>query len=157
MTCPGAGDADWMRLALAQAELASAGGDVPVGAVIVAGGRIIGRGYNQSERLGDPTAHAEMLAIRQATAATGYYRLPESTLFVTLEPCAMCAGAVVLARIPRLVFGARDLKTGACGSLRNLVQDDRLNHRCELVGGVLEPECAQQLKRFFASVRESRK
>ena len=149
----GPDDSAWMRCALAQAELAAASGDIPVGAVIVAGGRIIGQACNRTECLRDPTAHAEILAIRQATAATGYCRLPGAVLYVTLEPCAMCAGAVVLARIPRLVYGAPDPKAGACGSLRNVVQDGRLNHRCEVVGGVLREECAQQLRVFFAALR----
>ncbi len=149
----GADDAFWMRRALELAEQAGQSGEVPIGALIVREGAIIGRGVNGLEGQQDPTAHAEMQAIRQAAAALGSRRLLEAVLYVTLEPCAMCAGAVVLARIPRLVFGAFDPKAGACGSLRNLVQDPRLNHRCAVSGGVLEEECAEALRRFFARLR----
>jgi len=142
-----------MRRALSEAQAAAASGDVPVGAVIVAERRAIGAAHNQTERLGDPTAHAEILAIRQAVAATGYQRLLGAALYVTLEPCAMCAGALVLTRIQRVVFGAWDPKAGACGSLRNVVQDGRLNHQCQVVGGVLAQECGQQLRAFFAARR----
>ena len=146
-------DLYWMRQALDLAADAARKGEVPVGAVIVSGGQVIGRGINGLESDQDPTAHAEMQAIRQAAAALGSRRLLDTALYVTLEPCAMCAGAVVLARIPRLVFGAFDLKAGACGSLRNLVQDARLNHRCSLAGGVLERESAELLKGFFSRLR----
>ena len=148
-------DAHWMRQALAEAMRARAEEEVPVGALIVRDGFVIGRGANATERLQDPTAHAEMLAIRQAVATAESRRLLDATLYVTLEPCAMCAGAVVLARIPRLVFGAFDPKSGACGSLRNVVQDSRLNHVCTVEGGVLDEECADLLKQFFAQLRSA--
>jgi len=156
MTDSLAADALWMREAVAEAEKARAQEEVPVGALLVRDGQIIGRGHNVTEQLQDPTGHAEMMAIRQAAVTAESRRLLDVTLYVTLEPCAMCAGAIVLARIPRLVFGAFDPKTGACGSLRNVVQDERLNHRCELIGGVLEDECAGMLKRFFNDLREAR-
>jgi tRNA(adenine34) deaminase len=148
-------DAYWMRQALAEAVEARERGEVPVGALIVKDGLVIGRGGNDIERQQDPTAHAEMLTIRRAVATEKSRRLLDATLYVTLEPCAMCAGAVVLARIPRLVFGAFDPKSGACGSLRNVVQDGRLNHYCSVVGGMLEAECAGLLKRFFAQLRSA--
>jgi len=116
-------------------------------------GRIIGRGTNQVERLQDPTAHAEILAIGAAASAMDSWRLEEAVLYVTLEPCAMCAGAIVLSRLSRLVFGASDPKSGACGSLLNIVQDARLNHQVELVGGVLEAECGSLLRAFFREIR----
>jgi tRNA(adenine34) deaminase len=146
-------DALWMKEAVVEAEKARAQEEVPVGALLVRDGRVIGRGYNVTEQQQDPTGHAEMMAIRQAALRAESRRLLDATLYVTLEPCAMCAGAIVLARIPRLVFGAFDPKTGACGSLRNVVQDGRLNHRCELIGGVLEEECTALLKRFFSGLR----
>jgi len=149
-------DGTWMRLALEEAVQAEAHGDVPIGAVVVAEGRVLGCGHNQTEHLGDPTAHAEILAIRAAAAASGYYRLLGATLYVTLEPCTMCAGAIVLARIDRLVFGASDPKAGACGSLRNVVCDARLNHRCAVQSGVLAAECSAPLRRFFAALRTPR-
>jgi tRNA(adenine34) deaminase len=127
--------------------------EVPVGAVIVHNGRIIGKGYNQIETLQDPTAHAEMIAITAAAAGLGSRRFEGCTLYVTLEPCAMCAGAIVLARVPRLVFGASDPKAGACGTLFNIVQDTRLNHRVELVGGVYGERCGSLLSEFFAAMR----
>lgn len=148
-----AADALWMKEAVAEAEKARAQEEVPVGALLVRDGQIIGRGHNVTEQQRDPTGHAEMVAIRQAAVTAESRRLLDATLYVTLEPCAMCAGAIVLARVPRLVFGAFDPKTGACGSLRNVVQDHRLNHRCELIGGVLEEECAVLLKRFFSGLR----
>ncbi len=148
-------DAHWMRQALAEAMRAREEEEVPVGALIVRDGLVIGRGANATERQQDPTAHAEMLAIRQAVATAESRRLLDATLYVTLEPCAMCAGAVVLARIPRLVFGAFDPKSGACGSLRNVVQDSRLNHVCTVEGGVLDEECADLLKQFFAQLRSA--
>ena len=138
-----------MREALREAERAGHRGEVPVGAVVVGAGRVLGRAGNAIEAAQDPTAHAEMLALRQAAAALGTRRLLATTLYVTLEPCAMCAGAAVLARVSRLVFGAADPKTGACGSLRNVAEDPRLNHRCQVRGGVLERECAELLKGFF--------
>ncbi len=146
-------DSRWMREALREAERAGRRGEVPVGAVVVGAGRVLGRAGNAIEAAQDPTAHAEMLALRQAAAALGTRRLLATTLYVTLEPCAMCAGAAVLARVPRLVFGAADPKAGACGSLRNVAEDPRLNHRCQVRGGVLEQECAELLKGFFMALR----
>ncbi|MBI4550952.1 MAG: tRNA adenosine(34) deaminase TadA [Candidatus Latescibacteria bacterium] len=145
----------WMRVALDEARLAAKDGDVPVGAVLVRDGLILGRDHNRIERTHDPTAHAEMLAIRAASAMVGYERLTGTTLYVTLEPCTMCAGAIVLARIDRLVFGAHDPKAGACGSLMDIVRDTRLNHRVEVTVGVLADECAALLREFFKGVRAS--
>lgn len=142
-----------MSAALREAQAAMEAGDVPVGAVIVHGERIIGRGYNQRELMQDPTAHAEMIALTAAAAALNSWRLSGCTLYVTLEPCAMCAGALVLARIDRLVYGATDPKAGACGSIYNLVEDARLNHRMQVRRGVLEQECADLLRAFFAQQR----
>ena len=145
---------DPRRLALAEARLALAAGDVPVGAVVLGpDGAVVGRGHNAREASGDPTAHAEVLALRAAAATLGRWRLADCTLVVTLEPCAMCAGAIVLARVPRLVLGAWDDKAGAAGSVHDLVRDRRLNHRVEVVGGVLEAECAALLREFFADHR----
>jgi tRNA(adenine34) deaminase len=147
-------DEAWMGLALEQAAAASTSGDVPVGAVVVdAGGRVIGTGVNRREADGDPTAHAEVLALRSAAAALGEWRLSGCTLVVTLEPCAMCAGALVLARVSRLVLGAWDPKAGAAGSVWDLVRDRRVNHRVEVVGGVRADECARLLLDFFAEHR----
>ena len=146
-------DAYWMRQALVLAENAGREGEVPVGALIVRDGLVVGSGRNATEHGQDPIAHAEMLAIRQAVATLNSRRLSDTTIYSTLEPCAMCAGAVVLARIPRLVFGASDPKSGACGSLRNVVRDSRLNHRCEVVGGILAPRCGELLQQFFAELR----
>ena len=141
-----------MRLALDEA--ARAGDDVPIGAIVLSpSGEVIGRGRNERELHGDPTAHAEIVAMRDAAKAVGEWRLEGCTLVVTLEPCTMCAGAIVNARIARLVFGASDLKAGAVGSLWDVVRDRRLNHRPEVVGGVLEDECALLLKEFFAQQR----
>ena len=148
-------DERWMESAIREAEQAYKRKEVPVGAVIVHGGRIIGKGYNQTETLQDPTAHAEIIAITAAATFLGSQRLEECTLYVTLEPCTMCAGAIVLARIPRLIYGAPDPKAGACGSLRNVVQDSRLNHRVETVQGILEPRCSALLKDFFQKVRSN--
>lgn len=143
-----------MRLALDQAALAAAAGDVPVGAVVLdANGTVVGSGHNQREALGDPTAHAEVVAIRTAAATTGQWRLSGCTLVVTLEPCSMCAGAAVLARLDRVVFGAYDAKAGAVGSLWDLVRDRRLNHRPEVVAGVLAAECAELLRGWFEGRR----
>ncbi len=149
-------DSHWMREALREAERAGRRGEVPVGAVVVGAGRVLGRAGNAIEATQDPTAHAEMLALRQAAAALGTRRLLATTLYVTLEPCAMCAGAAVLARVPRLVFGATDPKSGACGSLCNIAADPRLNHRCQVRGGVLERECAELLKEFFMALRAAK-
>ena len=142
-----------MREALAEAALTAAHDDVPIGAVVVHAGRIIGRGHNERERLNDPTAHAEVLALREAAATLGSWRVLDSTLYVTLEPCAMCAGAIVLSRIPRVVYGTTDPKAGAAGSVLDVLADPRLNHRPEVVGGVLEQECGDGLRAFFAQRR----
>jgi tRNA(adenine34) deaminase len=143
-----------MRSALDVARLALASDDVPVGAVVLdSTGVIIGRGFNQREALGDPTAHAELLAIQAASSALGSWRLDGCTLVVTLEPCAMCAGALVQARVSRLVFGAYDPKAGAVGSLWDLVRDRRLNHRPEVIAGVLAEESSTLLRTFFESHR----
>lgn len=143
-----------MALALDEARAAAAAGDVPVGAVVLApGGAVIGRGRNEREVRRDPTAHAELLALREAAATVGEWRLPGVTLVATLEPCAMCAGAVVGARVTRVVFGAADPKGGACGSLYNLCADPRLNHEAEVVPGVLATECAEVLTAFFKERR----
>ncbi|HLI24745.1 MAG TPA: tRNA adenosine(34) deaminase TadA, partial [Acidimicrobiales bacterium] len=128
-------------------------GEVPVGAVVVNGGRVVARAGNQREETGDPTAHAEIVALRSAAAGTGTWRLSGSTLYCTLEPCPMCAGALVASRVGRLVFGAADPKAGACGSLYNLCADPRLNHELEVSPGVLEEECAGVLRRWFAGRR----
>lgn len=148
-------DERWIDNALREAELAYKRKEVPIGALVVQNGRVVGRGYNQVETLKDPTAHAEMIAITAAAAQLGNHRFDKCTLYVTLEPCAMCAGAIVLARIERVVFGAPDPKAGACGTLFNIVQDKRLNHRVELVGGVLEEKCSGLLKDFFTNVRSN--
>jgi tRNA(adenine34) deaminase len=143
-----------MRLAIDEAQAAHATGDVPIGAVVVGpAGAVIGRGRNAREAEGDPTAHAEILALRAASAAVGSWRLDGCTLVVTLEPCAMCAGAAVLARVDRLVYGTADPKGGAVGSLWDLVRDRRLNHRPEVVSGVLADECAALLRKFFDAQR----
>ena len=143
-----------MRLALDQAALTVAAGDVPVGAVVVdADGVVLGAGFNAREALGDPTAHAEIVALRAAAVAVGNWRLTGCTLVVTLEPCTMCAGALVLARVDRVVFGAADPKVGAVGSLWDVVRDRRLNHRPEVVGGVLADECGAVLSAFFEARR----
>lgn len=146
-----------MRLAIEQARLAESIDEVPVGAVVVCAGHVVGRGHNRRIADSDPTAHAEMIAIRQASAGRGDWRLDDCDLFVTLEPCPMCAGAAVLARIRRIVFGPTDPKAGACGTLMNLAADARLNHRVELVGGVLEAECRELLQSFFKRQRQSGK
>lgn len=147
-------DARWMGLALAEAQHALTTSDVPVGAVVVGpGGVVLGRGHNAREADADPTAHAEVLALRAAAAALGRWRLDDCTLVVTLEPCLMCAGATVLARIPRLVLGAWDPKAGACGSQWDVVRDRRLTHRVEVVGGVRAAECGALLRDFFADHR----
>lgn len=146
-------DADWIGEALKEARRAAAEGEVPVGAVVVRGERILGRGRNQRERLRDPTAHAEMIALTQAAAAAESWRLDGATMYVTLEPCPMCAGALVNARVARLVFGADDPKAGACGSLMDLVSDRRLNHRMPVTRGVLAEECGEVLREFFRARR----
>ncbi len=145
----------WMREALAEAEKAEAVGEVPIGCVVVHGLSIIGRGHNQTETLQDPTAHAEMIAISAAAASLGSRRLEDCVLYVTLEPCAMCAGAIVLARIPVVVFGAMDPKAGASGSLFRILEDARLNHRCEVISGVIADEASEKLSAFFRKVRKT--
>ena len=146
-------DEEFMRVALDLAAEAEAAGEVPVGAVIVLDGRIIGQGYNSPVSTHDPTSHAEVLAIRQASKALGNYRLTGSILYVTLEPCPMCAGAIVQARVARLVFGARDLRFGAVRSKFRLADSDLLNHRVEVVEGVCAAECLERLQRFFTRNR----
>lgn len=146
-------DTVFMEEALALARKAAELGEVPVGAVVVRDGQVIGRGFNRRETWGDPTAHAEMLAIREAARAVGGWRLTGCTLYVTLEPCAMCAGAIVLARLDRVVYGAVDPKAGAVGSLMNLVQDERLNHRAEVIAGIEAESCGELLRDFFRSRR----
>lgn len=148
-----ADDERWMRLALAEAEKALAHEDVPIGAIAVRNGQIIGRGYNQREAHQDPTAHAEMIAIRQAAQAVGYWRLEEVTLYCTLEPCAMCAGAMVLARLPRLVYATHDPKAGASGSLLNITQHPQLNHQVQVERGLFAEEAAEQIRAFFRMLR----
>jgi tRNA(adenine34) deaminase len=146
-------DDEAMALALAQAREAGDAGEVPVGAVVVAAGTVVARAGNRRERTGDPTAHAELVAIREAAASAGGWRLSDATVYVTLEPCPMCAGALVAARVGRLVFGAPDPKAGACGSLYNLCVDPRLNHEVDVVPGVLATECGQVLSDWFAGRR----
>lgn len=144
-----------MGEALAAARAASGHGDVPVGAVVLdPDGRVVARAGNERELTGDPTAHAEIVALRRAAEALGSWRLEGCTLVVTLEPCTMCAGAIVLARLERLVFGAFDPKAGAVASLWDVVRDPRLNHRLEVVGGIAEQECAEVLRSFFAAHRD---
>ena len=146
-------DERWMRHALVEAGSALKKGEVPVGAVVVYEDKIIGRGHNQVEGLNDPTAHAEIIAIGAASTYLNSWRLSGASLYVTLEPCAMCAGALVLSRIDRLVFGPKDPKAGACGSLYNIAQDIRLNHQLEIVPYILEKECSWILQSFFEKMR----
>jgi tRNA(adenine34) deaminase len=143
----------FMRLALREAERALEHEDVPIGAVVVRDGEVLAAAHNERELRGDPTAHAEILALRAAAVAVGSWRVLDSVLYVTLEPCAMCAGAVVLARVPRVVFGAGDPKAGACGSVLDVLGESRLNHRPVVAGGLLVEECAGLLSGFFASRR----
>ena len=150
-------DEDYMRIAFEQAQAAAAVGEVPVGAVIVAEGRLLAAARNARESRREPTAHAEMIAIDQASSALQNWRLAACTLYVTLEPCPMCAGAIVLARIPRVVFGARDPKGGAVRSLYRLLEDPRLNHRAEVVEGVLGDPCGRILSEFFGKRRAQRR
>jgi tRNA(adenine34) deaminase len=150
-------DADYMRQALELARQAEAAGEVPVGAVVVRDGEIIGRGFNAPISRHDPSAHAEMMAMREAAQNTGNYRLAGCELFVTLEPCLMCAGAIMHARIARLVYGASDPKTGACGSVLNVFSEQRLNHHTELSSGILADECGSMLSNFFALRRAQQK
>ena len=147
-------DPEWMRAALEEADAAARSGEVPVGCVIVGGdGRMLGRGRNGREELADPTAHAELVALREAAARTLSWRLEGATAYVTLEPCAMCAGGLVNARIARLVYGCRDAKAGAVMSMFGIGVDARLNHRFRVTEGILEEECADRLRRFFSSLR----
>ncbi|HUU95915.1 MAG TPA: tRNA adenosine(34) deaminase TadA [Phycisphaerae bacterium] len=147
-------DRRYMQEAIELARKALESEDVPIGALVVYRGRVIGRGYNQREKLQDPTAHAEMLALTAAAEYIGHWRLENCTVYVTLEPCPMCAGALVLARVERLVYGAADEKAGACGSLYQITQDPRLNHRVETVGGVLAGAAVELLQAFFRRRRE---
>jgi tRNA(adenine34) deaminase len=143
-----------MRLALEEARASVEWGDVPIGAIVAKGEGVLGRAGNQRERLNDPIAHAELLALRQASAKLESWRLDGCTLYVTLEPCAMCAGGLVLARVERLVFGASDPKAGFAGSLANIVNDPRLNHRAEVLSGILGEECGELLREFFRDRRD---
>ncbi|HQR02597.1 MAG: tRNA adenosine(34) deaminase TadA [Proteobacteria bacterium] len=147
-------DEDFMTIALALAREAGACGEVPVGAVVVREGVIVGRGFNRPIGGHDPTAHAEIMALRDASRESGNYRLPGCTLYVTLEPCAMCAGAIMHARIARVVYGARDPKTGVAGSVIDLFGEERLNHHAEVKGGVLAEACGRMLSDFFAARRQ---
>jgi len=142
-----------MRAAIEEARRALAHDDVPVGAVVVAGGEVIAAGHNERELRGDPTAHAEIIALRAAAEHVGSWRVLDATLYVTLEPCAMCAGAIVLARVPRVVYGTADPKAGAAGSVLDVLSEPRFNHRPEVEAGVLQPECAALLLDFFAARR----
>ncbi|MEN3364397.1 MAG: tRNA(adenine34) deaminase, partial [Burkholderiales bacterium] len=148
-------DTVFMRQAIDQARNAWALGEVPVGAVVVKDGQVVATGFNQPIGTHDPTAHAEIMALRAAAAVLGNYRLPGCELYVTLEPCAMCSGAMMHARLARVVFGAADPKTGACGSILNLFEQEKLNHHTEVVGGVLAEDCSALLKEFFAERRNS--
>jgi len=150
-------DSYWMGKALAQAERAAELGEVPIGAVLVRDGKVIGRGCNRREGKNDPSAHAEMIAIRQAAKRLNAWRLTGTTLYVTLEPCPMCMGAIILARIGRLVFGCHDPKAGAAGSLYNLATDSRFNHQVAVAAGVREAECSAVLSDFFRELRRQKK
>ncbi|WP_225073415.1 tRNA adenosine(34) deaminase TadA [Desulfuromonas sp. CSMB_57] len=150
-------DQVFMAAALEEARAAARRGEVPIGAVVVKDGEVIGRGHNLRETSNDPTTHAEMIAIREAAARIGHWRLLDTTLYVTLEPCVMCMGAIILARIPRLVFGPRDPRAGAVGSIYDLSRDDRFNHRVAVTEGVLAEECAELLSGFFRQLRQEKK
>ncbi len=143
----------FMRLALREAERALEHDDVPIGAVVVRNGEVLASGHNERELRQDPTAHAEIIALREAARAVGSWRVLDTVIYVTLEPCAMCAGAIVLARVPRVVYGAYDPKAGACGSVLDVLGEPRLNHRPAVAGGLLDEECAEMLSAFFASRR----
>ncbi|WP_337102296.1 tRNA adenosine(34) deaminase TadA [Paenibacillus sp. YIM B09110] len=147
-------DQAWMTEAIAEARKAEQIGEVPIGAIIVRNNEIIGRGYNLRETQNDPTAHAEMVAIRDATERIGAWRLLDCTLYVTLEPCPMCAGAIVQSRVKRVVYGTTDPKAGCAGTLMNLLQEPRFNHETELTSGILQQECASLLTQFFRKLRE---
>lgn len=146
-------DEHFMRLAVREAQRALEHDDVPIGAVVAHSGEVIGAGHNERELRQDPTAHAEIIALREAARRLGSWRVLDSILYVTLEPCAMCAGAIVLSRIPRVVFGATDPKAGACGSVLDVLDESRLNHRPEVCAGLLAPECGGMLSDFFARRR----
>jgi tRNA(adenine34) deaminase len=146
-------DEYFMRLALREAERAAEHDDVPIGAVVVRDGEVIGTGHNERELRQDPTAHAEVLALREAARALGSWRVLDAVLYVTLEPCAMCAGAIVLARIPRVIYGTTDPKAGAAGSVLDVLAEPRLNHRPQVAGGLLAQECSDILRAFFGSRR----
>lgn len=148
---------DFMKVALSEAEKARAINEVPIGAVIVKDGVIIGRGHNQTETSNDATAHAEIMAIKEASKTLGGWRLTGCQMYVTLEPCSMCAGALVWSRIDKLYFGAKDPKGGGCGSVLNIVQCDGLNHQVEVVGGIMEQQCSDILKEFFRELRRAKK
>ena len=150
-------DITYMQAALAEAERARAKGEVPIGAVIVLDDKIVGRGHNLRETSNDPTTHAEMVAIREAAEAIGHWRLLDTTLYVTLEPCVMCMGAIILARIPRLVFACRDPRAGAVGSIYDFSQDQRFNHKVEVTSGVLGEACSDMLSAFFRELRAGKK
>ena len=147
-------DEDYMKIALELAQQAASVGEVPVGAIVVSGNEIVGFGFNSPIRRHDPSAHAEMLALRDAAIRLGNYRLVGCTIYVTLEPCAMCTGAIQHARIAKLVYGAADAKTGACGSVVNLMKEHKLNHHCEVIGGVMAEECGGLLSNFFSTRRK---
>lgn len=150
-------DAQWMQAAISEARLAQSKGEVPVGAIIVHDGQVIGRGHNERESSQDPTTHAEMIAIREAAQALGSWRLIDTSIYVTLEPCPMCAGALVNARVPRVVWGCDDPKAGATRTLYEIGSDSRLNHRFECVPGVLDEACASLLTEFFGAIRAKNK
>jgi tRNA(adenine34) deaminase len=146
-------DEYFMQMAIRDAQIALEHGDVPIGAVVVCDGEVVGEGHNERELRQDPTAHAEVIALREAARTLGSWRILDSVLYVTLEPCPMCAGAIVLARVPRVVFGCTDPKAGAAGSVLDILAEPRLNHRPEVAGGLLAPECAALLQDFFSSRR----
>ncbi|WP_336776753.1 MULTISPECIES: tRNA adenosine(34) deaminase TadA [unclassified Paenibacillus] len=150
-------DQAWMQLAIEEAKKAEQIGEVPIGAILVKNGEVVGRGYNLRETNHDPTAHAEMVAIREACERLGAWRLLDCTLYVTLEPCPMCAGAIVQSRVKRVVYGTGDPKAGCAGTLMNLLQEPRFNHETELTSGILQPECAELLTNFFRNLRNKRK
>jgi tRNA(adenine34) deaminase len=152
-----ADDARYMQAALDLARVGWAAGEVPVGALVVCGGEIVGRGFNQPISSHDPTAHAEVMALRDAAGRLGNYRLVGCTLYVTMEPCVMCAGAILHARVARVVYGAREYKTGAHGSIVDVFAEPRLNFHCEVIGGVLEGECAAMISGFFEARRQQKK
>ena len=150
-------DERWMKVALEEAQLAADKGEVPVGAVVIHEGSLIAKSHNLRELNKDPLAHAELLAIADAARLLGRWRLIECTLYVTLEPCPMCAGAIVNSRLDRIVYGASDPRAGACGTIFNIVEDERLNHRPEVVRGILQEPCSQILSKFFKDLRAKRK